>query len=180
MDFGTISSRYAHALYSLAKEKGEETRVYQDMKMLADSFTLEPGLQGAITNPVVKQEEKEHILTAAGGIEVCDLYTRFIRLILAHKRESMLHFIAYIYIYMYRKDQKITRVQFSTAVPVSDEIREHLQRKLEKETGCTIEFTGHVKPELIGGFRLRIGNYRIDASYATQLSDIRTRLLENR
>lgn len=45
MDIGTISSRYAKALFSLAKEKGLETRVYDDMKMLADSFSLEPGLR---------------------------------------------------------------------------------------------------------------------------------------
>ena len=49
MDIGTISSRYAKALFSLAKEKGLETRVYDDMKMLADSFSLEPGLRVAFS-----------------------------------------------------------------------------------------------------------------------------------
>ena len=146
MDIGTISSRYAKALFSLAKEKGLETRVYDDMKMLADSFSLEPGLH----------------------------------LVLEHKRESLLLFMAHIYIHLYRKDKRITRVQFSTAVPVSEEVKVHLQNKLKEETGSTIEFSGIVQPELIGGFRLRIGNYRIDASYATQLRDIRSRLLENR
>ena len=156
MDIGTISSRYAKALFSLAKDKGQESRVYDDMKMLADSFSMEPELRGALSNPIVSVPEKVKLLTAAGGIEVCELYTRFINLVLAHKRETLLPFIAYIYIHLYRKVKKITRVRF------------------------TIEFSGHVEPELIGGFRLRIGNYRIDASYATQLRDIRTGLLENR
>ena len=31
MDIGTISSRYAKALFSLAKDKGQESRVYDDM-----------------------------------------------------------------------------------------------------------------------------------------------------
>ena len=44
----------------------------------------------------------------------------------------------------------------------------------------SVELSMQEAPELIGGFRLRIGNYRIDASYATQLRDIRSRLLENR
>lgn len=180
MDLGTISSRYTRALFSLAKERGEETRVYQDMKMLADSFLLEPELKGALSNPLVTSDEKRKLLIAAGGIDVSVLYEKFIRLILSHKREIMLPFIAYIYIHMYRKDKKITRVQFSSAVPVSDEVKQHLQDKLEKETESTVEFTGYVRPELIGGFLLRIGNYRIDASYATQLKDIRGRLLENR
>ena len=42
MDIGTISSRYAKALFSLAKDKEQESRVYDDMKMLADSFSMEP------------------------------------------------------------------------------------------------------------------------------------------
>ena len=165
---------------TMAKEKGLETRVYDDMKMLADSFSLEPGLRVALGNPILPAEEKLKLLTAAGGIEVSDLYERFMHLVLEHKRESLLLFMAHIYIHLYRKDKRITRVQFSTAVPVSEEVKVHLQNKLKEETGSTIEFSGIVQPELIGGFRLRIGNYRIDASYATQLRDIRSRLLENR
>ena len=57
MDIGTISSRYAKALFSLAKEKGLETRVYDDMKMLADSFSREPGLRVALGNPILPAEE---------------------------------------------------------------------------------------------------------------------------
>ena len=183
MDIGTISSRYAKALFSLAKEKGLETRVYDDMKMLADSFSLRALAAAtgvALGNPILPAEEKLKLLTAAGGIEVSDLYERFMHLVLEHKRESLLLFMAHIYIHLYRKDKRITRVQFSTAVPVSEEVKVHLQNKLKEETGSTIEFSGIVQPELIGGFRLRIGNYRIDASYATQLRDIRSRLLENR
>ena len=86
MDIGTISSRYAKALFSLAKDKEQESRVYDDMKMLADSFSMEPELRGALSNPIVSVPEKVKLLTAAGGIEVCELYSRFINLVLAHKR----------------------------------------------------------------------------------------------
>ena len=61
-----------------------------DMKMLADSFSMEPELRGALSNPIVSVPEKVKLLTAAGGIEVCELYTRFINLVLAHKRETLL------------------------------------------------------------------------------------------
>ena len=180
MDIGTISSRYAKALFSLAKEKKVEDRVYEDMKMLTESFTTEPGLKGALSNPVIPVTEKVNLLKAAGGLQVSDLYTRFIRLALRHKREALLPLIAYIYIRLYRTEKKITRVLFDTAVPVDEEIKAHLEKKLKEETGSTIEFSGRVRPELIGGFRLRVGNYRIDASYATRLRDIHAGLLENR
>lgn len=130
MDIGTISSRYAKALFSLAKDKGQESRVYDDMKMLADSFSMEPELRGALSNPIVSVPEKVKLLTAAGGIEVCELYTRFINLVLAHKRETLLPFIAYIYIHLYRKEKKITRVRFDTAVT------ETMRSSLTCKTSC--------------------------------------------
>ena len=82
MDLGTISSRYARALFSLAMEKKEETRVYDDMKMLKESFLLFPELKETLQNPIVSVADKEKLLINAGGIEVCDLYKRFIRMVL--------------------------------------------------------------------------------------------------
>ena len=176
MDIGTISSRYAKALFSLAKEKGLETRVYDDMKMLADSFSLEPELRVAVSNPIIPKEEKVKLLIAAGGIEVSDLYVRFIRLVLQHKRENELLFMAHIYIHFYRRDKHITRVQFSTATPVNDEVKEHLQKKLKEETGSTIEFTGLIQPELIGGFVLETGDLVEDYSVRGRIKNLEQKL----
>ena len=133
MDIGTISSRYAKALFSLAKDKEQESRVYDDMKMLADSFSMEPELRGALSNPIVSVPEKVKLLTAAGGIEVCELYTRFINLVLAHKRETLLPLIAYIYIHLYRKEKKITRVRFDTAVTVDDAVKSPARQATERD-----------------------------------------------
>ena len=120
------------------------------------------------------------LLVDAAGVKVSDLYRRFVGLVLRHKRENCLPLITYIYIHLYRREKKITRVVFSSAVPVNEATQRHLVERLTQETGNTIEFTGEIKPELIGGFRLQMGNYRLDASYASQLRDIRERLLENK
>ncbi len=180
MDLGTISSRYARALFLLAKEKGEESLVYEDMKMLKQSFLLVPDLKGVLYNPIISMKNKEKLLIDAAGVNVSDLYRRFVGMILRHKRENCLPFITYIYIHLFRHEKRITRVLFSSAVPVNQETQQHLINRLEQETGNTIEFTGEVKPELIGGFRLQMGNYRLDASYASQLNDIRERLLKSK
>lgn len=180
MDLGTISSRYARALFSLAKEKNEETRVYDDIKMLKQSFLLVPELKETLQNPIVSAADKEKLLIHAGGIEVCELYRRFIHMVLSHKRESCLPFITYIFIYLYRKEKKITRIRFSAATPIQENTQKHLIEKLQQETGNIIEFSGEVKPELIGGFCLQIGNYRLDASYTSQLKHIREQLLQRK
>lgn len=180
MDIGTISFRYAKALFSLAIDKGQGNQVYQNMKMLSDNFLNEDKLEEALANPLVSAATKEKLLIAAGGINVSELYLRFIRLVLEHRRESYLPFFAHSYIELYRKEKKITRVLFTTAVPTDKTIEEHLKEKLHDETGYTIEFVGRVNPKLIGGFQLQIGNYRLDASYASQLRNIRSQLLDRK
>ncbi len=178
MDVGTISSRYIKALFSLAKDAKVETEVYNEMKMLAKGFLEEPKLKAVLRNPLIKTEEKATLLTTAAGGNVGELFARFIRLVLQKGRESMLPLMARIYIRMYREDKKITRVLFETPAPISKATEEHLKKRLKEETGHTIEFTGETKPELIGGFVLRIGGYRLDASYAGKLREIRNRLIE--
>lgn len=58
MDVGTISSRYVKALFSLAKDKQQETRVYDDMKMLAVSFEQEPGLKAVLITRSFRKRKK--------------------------------------------------------------------------------------------------------------------------
>ena len=111
MDLGTISSRYARALFSLAKEKGEDGRVYDDLKVLKESL---------------------HV-TAAGG-SVCGLYKRFVQMLLNHGRENCLPIIIYHYMDMYRKDKRISRVLFSSAAPVAEATEKHLIERLHQKT----------------------------------------------
>ena len=180
MDLGTISSRYARALFSTAKEKGEEEHVYGDMKVLKESLHETKELLAALCNPMVGNEKKEKLLVIVAGGEVCGLYRRFVQMLLKHGRENCLPIIIYHYMDMYRKDKRILRVLFCSAAPVTEATEKHLIERLHQLTHYTIEYESEVKPELIGGFRLQLDDERLDASYATWLNDIRERLLERK
>lgn len=178
MDIGIISARYAHALFDFAKGRQTETRLYNDIKMLAISFETEPTLKEALGNPVLSSKDKIQLLTNAAGIEVCTEFERFIRLVLQHKRENLLQIICLIYIALYRKEKHINRVYLYTAVPLSNQLKERLSHEIQSEIGGTIEFSEHIKPELIGGLVLRMNNYQMDASIATQLKRVKRQLME--
>ena len=176
MEIGEISSRYARALYSLAKEKEATVEVYENMKMLRESFMNHRELMTILSNPMVMKDDKQRLLKEAGGIQVNPLFENFIHLTVEKRREECLPFMATSFIRLYREEQRITRVEFSAPVKLDLRTEAHLKAKLNEETGNTIEFEGRVAPELLGGFRLRIGNSRIDASYKTELEDIRKEL----
>lgn len=182
MEIGEISSRYARALFSLAEEKHLETQIYENMKMLVESFHEHAALAEVLDNPLISEKEKMSLLITAGGgkEEESNLYRKFILLVLRHRREEFILFMAHGFIELYRRKKRITRVVFSAPVKIDPKTEIHLKAKLREETGDTIEFFGVVKPELIGGFSLMIRNLRIDASYSTGLRDIREELLNNK
>lgn len=171
-----VSVRYARALFSFAKERKKETRVYEDMKMLWTSFNREPALKAALANPVLQTAIKEKLLVSAAGIEVSEEYSRFIRLVLLHKRENLIQIICLIYLGLYRKEKRISRMVIETAVPLDPTIGNRLIYELQLKTSGTVELSEHIRPELIGGIIMRMDNYRLDASVASELKKARNQL----
>lgn len=169
MEMGMVSVRYARALFAYAKDQEKEARVYDDMKMLWSSFRKEPALKGTLANPTLRPAVKEQLLVSAAGIEVSDAYTRFIRLVLTHKRENMLPIICLLYLGLYRKENRINQVSIETAVPLDPAIRNRIMYELQLKTKGTVELSEHIRPQLIGGLVMRMNDYRLDASVASQL-----------
>lgn len=178
MDIGIISARYARALFELAKDRGVETPVYEDMKMLAVSFQAERSLRETLANPVIDTATKERLLKNAAGVEVNDASARFFRLVLQHKRETLLQIMCLVYLSLYRKEKNINRMYLTTAVPLDPAIRDRLMYEIRLKTGGTIEFTEEVRPDLIGGVVMRMNNYRLDASIVAQLKQVKRQWME--
>lgn len=173
MEIGILSTRYAKALFAQAQEEHCEAALYANLQLLATQLRQEPALQAALGNPMLSEKQKQHLLMIAGGMEVCDLYRRFMEVVIAHHREAYLPFMAQSYLMRYRKAQRIMRVEVESAVPLSTAMRKRLINRLATTSGHQIELHEAVNPALIGGFRLRMEGQRIDASFARQLTEIR-------
>lgn len=177
MDIGILSARYAKALFAQAQEEGCEAALYANLQLLAVQLRQAPALQTALSNPVLSAKQKLRLLIIAGGVEVCDLYRRFMEVVIAHHRETYLPFMVQSYLMRYRKAQRLMRVEMESATPLNATTRQRLIDQLTATSGNQIELQERVNPELIGGFRLRMEGKRIDASFARQLEEIREQWL---
>lgn len=74
-------------------------------------------------------------------------------------------------------DKSENSASVETAVVLDAKEKSLFARAVEKMTGHPVEIVYTVKPELIGGFRLTIGDYVMDDSLASQLNQIQTVLL---
>lgn len=177
MEIGVISVRYARALLKSATEAQLDEQVYGEMQTLAQSYIRVPELRFTIDNPMLAKSRKaELLLSACGGKGVSQLTSRFIALVLKEGREKVMQFMANSYVTLYRKQKNITCGRLITATAVSPATEEKMRQMVERKTQGTVEFQTEVNPELIGGFVLEYGTYRMDASVQSQLRNILTQL----
>ena len=177
MNTGVISVRYAKALLEYAKTQGVEDKVYAAMKTLAERFARIPDLRRSVENPVLDTATKisllqEAVQTADAGGEMM----RFFRLVLDKKREKYLQFMILSYIDLYRESKNILIGHLTTAVP-SPSLLSSLKEKAEKQTNGTVELETTVNPDIIGGYIIELGGYRVDASIASQLKQVEQQFL---
>ena len=172
MDIGVISTRYARALLKSATDAQLEAQVYQEMMTLAKSYTDVPMLRQTIDNPMLDKSEKQKLLEVATGGTPCPLMQTFISLVLKEDRESMIQFMAYSYMTLYRKQKNVIRGKLTTAARVSAETEQKMRQMVESRTQGTVEFETEVNPGIIGGFILEYDTFRMDASVKTKLNSI--------
>ncbi len=177
---GLIPMRYARALYKYAAESDSTAKVYDEIKNVVASFQANPGLEKVLSNPYVKADDKRKLLLAAAGKNPGDAYSRFVTLILDHRRENFAYLIALAYRDYYRKKHNISQVMITTAVDLPASEMEKLHAVVEKSfPGTTFEYGHAVDADIIGGFIIDVDSVRMDASVSGELEQLRQNLLRS-
>ena len=68
------------------------------------------------------------------------------------------------------------RAFITTAVPLSDEERAKLEKRLMERFGSNLEFVYQVDPEILGGVIVQVGDKLIDDSIRGRLQALRQKL----
>lgn len=177
---GLIPHRYARALYKYAAESDNCKTVYDEMKNVIEAFRSNPQLDKVLSNPYVSADDKRKLLLAAAGKKPGDDFTRFVTLILDHKREEFAYLMALAYREIYRKENNISEVRITTAVRLPETEIDKLRKVVENAfSGTTFEYEYAVNPDLIGGFVIDVDSVRMDASLSSELEQLRQNLSSN-
>ncbi len=175
-----LAARYAKSILDLAVERGQLDAVYNDMLFLRDVCRVSPELAGVLRSPIIKTDKKQKILDAVTAGKVSDLTAAFNHLLMSKGREAWLPEIAIAFIDQYKQHLGIQTVKLTTAVPISDALKQSILDKLKTERNAQqIELNTEVKEELIGGFVLEIGDQLIDTSVAFDLHKIKQQFENN-
>jgi F-type H+-transporting ATPase subunit delta len=174
-----LAGRYAKSLVDLATEQGQMEPVYNDMKLLQGLFKSNADFVALLRSPIINADKKEKIVRAVLVGKLAPLTDAFLSLLVRKGRESNLPEITEAFIDQYNGLNSIYKVKISTAVPMSEELKQSIINQVKSEKVKTVELETVVKDELIGGFVLEMQGNLVDASVLRDLKDVKKQFMNN-
>jgi F-type H+-transporting ATPase subunit delta len=175
---GSVSRRYARALFQIGVEKGTFEAFGHELENLANLYSESTELRQALENPVFKLSQKRAVLDGIlPRLAPSPVVRHFTLMLLERMRIDQLPAIARAYREL--ADVQIGRVRavVTSAKPLDASTLADVQRALERRTHKKVLLKTEVDPSLIGGIVARVGDLLLDGSLRTQLDTLRTRVL---
>lgn len=170
-----VASRYAQSLLELSQEKNAVDAVLADMNAFLEVTNESSDFIAFLNSPVIKSDKKQTVIAKVFP-SFQEITTKFTNLLTKNRREMLLPLIAEDFIKKVKEVRGIVPVTLTSAAKLDDSVKEAIIAKLKQSIKGEIELNEKVDEDLIGGFVVRMGDTRIDASVAHQLSELKQRL----
>lgn len=173
-----LANKYAHAVFLLAKEENKLEEYRTELKQLSQYWTQVPELGAYFANSSVPLPAKKEVAEKIIQSEGCSaMVGNFLRLLIDKGRTSLIPEIVRSYENYANEELNILVADVTTARPLESSLAGKLTKRLAELTGKSIQIRPHLKPEMIGGVIVRMGDRRIDGSLVTRMQALKEKLL---
>jgi F-type H+-transporting ATPase subunit delta len=171
-----VSSRYAKAVYSLAKESNLQDTILSDFTLILKTIADSRELSNLVESPVISSKKKYDVFKEVFGDSISDSTYNFIKLLTEKSRENLIDDIAIEYELIYNEANNRLPVVIYSAVELDDVAKSEILSKLTEWTKKTILSEYKVDSSLKGGLKIKISDWVFDASIQNQLDKLKIAL----
>ncbi len=169
-----LANRYAKALFSVAQEDNAFDDYSKVLNDLAQAFEDTPEVKDGLTNPIypvdVRMKVMDYVVKTSGASQVMK---NFLNLVVQKKRADVLPEIAAAFQALVDEQRNICQGSVTSAMALSDELKDKVQGTLENITGKKVVLTAEVDPAIIGGIIAKVGDLVLDGSIRSQLTGLK-------
>ena len=170
---------YAEALFEFSQSIKSVDKTYQDLKAILFKIKNSNSLSICLVSPLISISDKKKVLSALFIDEISYSVLNFLFVLIERRRIYLIEDIVNYYTSLINQINATTSVTVYTAYLLNEEQEQALKTKLEIITQTQqIQLDIEIKPELIGGFIVKMGSKIIDFSISGQLSNISSYLNE--
>lgn len=167
--------RYAKAILEFAQAQKVEKQVQEDLQGLLTILSENQELVAFIESPVQENQQKLVVVKKIAG-KLNAATEKSLELLANNQRIDLLKPVAQEYQLYYDTLQGVQRAVVMTAIPLDKSLEKEVLATAQKMTSNKVVLENIIKPELIGGFVLQLGDQQYDASVAHQLQRIKQEL----
>jgi F-type H+-transporting ATPase subunit delta len=173
-----VAEVYAKAFLAAAVKAGVADAALGELADI-ETEVLErfPRLAAILASGFIHAEEKVKIVDRTFSGHVSPLVLNFLRVLAQHERLESLRDIVHSAREQYAVMRGLVRVEVTTATQLSNELAAKIKEQLRSTLGGEPVLVPRIRPELIGGIVLRVGDAVYDGSVAAQLADVRGRII---
>jgi len=171
---GPVATRYANALFQLAREKGQLEAVTRDVASLASLLADEPRSRWIFDARVPAKDKRERIEALAAGMS--ELGGNFLRLVADKRRLELLRELPEAFKRCVLLDRGAVEGHVESARPMGAGELAELCVSLGAVLGKQVSLRSSVVPELLAGARVVVDNRLLDLSAQGRLEALRTKL----
>lgn len=174
-----IASRYAIALFELAKETGALTTLETDVDALSDALAGSADLRDVIASPMYSREDQEAAIGAvAEKMGLSALMANTLRLMASKRRLFALsHLVTRLRNLIALEKGEVT-ADVTSATPLTADQTAALSAAIRARVGKTVKLNAAVDETLIGGLVVKVGSTMIDTSIRAKLASLQNAMKE--
>lgn len=173
----SVAKRYAKSLFDLASEQNALKSVSSDLDKLSELLSTSEDFATFVANPLVRSEQRIAVFTEIFGARSKSLTYTFVKFLESKKRSNLLLEVCQAFNELTNESQGVLQVEVTSAAELSQAQFDSLAKKLADKHGKEVHLTASVNADLIGGFRLRIGDSITDHTVSHKLNQFRQRVL---
>jgi F-type H+-transporting ATPase subunit delta len=173
-----VARVWADSLFALAAESGREDELLGELEGLVELLDRQPTLETLLASPAIDAEAKRALLEKALRGRASDLLVDALQVMRRKGRLVLLRAVAQTYRSEWLARRHKVEVRVTSAVPLSEGLREALRLAAAERTNRQPILVERVDPELLGGLVVAIGDEKIDGSVSTELEKMEIALLD--
>lgn len=173
-----VARVYAEALWNAADKQGQADAVFEELDSLVrDVFAANPQFETLLSSAATGRKARAAILKTVFAGRASDLFYHFLLVLNDQERLDLLRAIRAAYRELNDQRSGRVRVQVQSAVPLPDEQKIRLQEKIRETFHQEPIVQVQVDAGLLGGLRVRVGDWLYDASVRSRLDVIRNQII---
>jgi len=167
-----IAEVYSRALFEAAKDNDVVDRIREELAQVDDALREDRDLRLFFFSPYFTSDEKKDAVrrVVEGGDE---RLVNFLELLAERHRLPLLPRVRRQFDAKWAEEHRLLPVSVTSAVELDESLVADIGRRIQDQTGRSVELSSNVDPEVLGGLVVRVGNMVLDASVRNRLEQLR-------